>query len=307
MSPFVRAIRHGLASAALSCATGCVLQGVLPFAPMRDVPNKITSPVRNDARLAVLWVGHATTLLQMDDKIILTDPVFTSTVGQLSKRLVEPGLEAKNVPRVDAVLISHLHFDHLSLGSLEMLEKKIKRVYLPEGGTVYVPDFAFPTTELRTWEARAEDGLAVTAVPVRHVGWRYGADQAWMTKSFTGYVLQYHGLTVYYGGDTGYEAKSFLAAAARFPSIDLAILPIGPVNPRTIMQHNHEDPEEAVQAFLDLGARWMVPIHYDTFINSVDAPGEALVHLDQAMYDKGLTRERIAVLAIGEQRVFVSR
>jgi L-ascorbate metabolism protein UlaG (beta-lactamase superfamily) len=263
--------------------------------------------VRSDARLAVLWVGHATTLIQMDDKIILTDPVFTSTVGQLSKRLVEPGLDVENVPPVDAVLISHLHFDHLSLGSLEMLEKKIRRVYLPEGATVYVPDFAFPTTELRTWEARAEDGLAVTGVPVRHVGWRYGVDQAWMTKSFSGYVVQYHGLTVYYGGDTGYEAANFRAAAARFPSIDLAILPIGPVNPRALMEHNHEDPEEAVQAFLDLHARWMVPIHYGTFINSVDAPGEALDHLERAMRASGLTHERVAVLAIGEQRVFVAR
>jgi L-ascorbate metabolism protein UlaG (beta-lactamase superfamily) len=205
------------------------------------------------------------------------------------------------------VLISHLHFDHLSLGSLEMLEKKIRRVYLPEGATVYVPGFTFPTTELHTWEARAEDGLAVTAVPVRHVGWRYGIDQAWMTKSFSGYVVQYHGLTVYYGGDTGYEADNFRAAAERFPSIDLAILPIGPVNPRSVMEYTHEDPEEAVQAFLDLHARWMVPIHYGTFINSFDAPGEALEHLERAMQRSGLTHERIAVLAIGEQRVFVPR
>jgi N-acyl-phosphatidylethanolamine-hydrolysing phospholipase D len=298
---------HAVACAALCGLSACVLQGVLPFAPMRDVRNRITQPVRADARLAVLWVGHATTLIQMDDKIILTDPVFTSTVGQLSKRLVEPGLEAKNVPKVDAVLISHLHFDHLSLGTLEMLEKKIRRVYLPEGGSVYVPDFAFPTTELRTWQAIADDGLVITAVPVRHVGWRYGVDQAWMTKSFTGYVLSYHGLTVYYGGDTAYVAENFHAAAERFPSIDLAILPIGPINPRSIMESRHEDPEEAIQAFLDLHARWMVPIHYDTFINSFDAPGDPLAHLEAAMREKALTRERIAVLAIGEQRVFVSR
>jgi L-ascorbate metabolism protein UlaG (beta-lactamase superfamily) len=299
--------RHVLACAALPLLGGCFLQGVLPVAPMREVPNKITSPVRQGARLAALWVGHATVLLQMDDKIILTDPVFTSTVGQLSKRLVEPGLEAKNVPSVDAVLISHLHFDHLSLGSLEMLERKIRRVYLPEGGSVYVPDFRFPTTELRTWEARAEGGLAVTAVPVRHVGWRYGVDQTWMKKSFTGYVIQYHGLTVYFAGDTGFEPKNFLAAAQRFPSIDLALLPIAPVNPRAVMEQTHEDPEEAVEAFLDLGARWMIPIHHDTFINSFDAPGEALDHLARAMKTRGLTSEQVAVLAIGEQRVFVGK
>jgi N-acyl-phosphatidylethanolamine-hydrolysing phospholipase D len=302
-----RMLRRAGMLLALSGLSGCVLRGIFPFFPVKKVEHKIEHPVRADARLAVLWVGHATTLIQIDDKIVLTDPVFSRTVGQLSERLVEPGLEAKNVPPVDAVLISHMHFDHLSLSSLEELERKIKRLYVPEGGTVYVPDFAFPTTELRTWEARAEDGLAVTAVPERHVGWRYGVDATWMTKSFTGYVIQYHGLTVYYAGDTGYEQANFLAAAARFPKIDLALLPIAPVHPRTVMEHNHEDPDEALRAFLDLRARWMVPIHHDTFINSFDVPGEALALLDEARIRRGLTRDQVAVLAIGEQRVFEMR
>jgi N-acyl-phosphatidylethanolamine-hydrolysing phospholipase D len=292
---------------ALCAMSGCALRGVFPVFPMEEVPNRIEHPIRADARLAVLWVGHATALVQMDDKIILTDPVFSRTVGQISERLVEPGLDVKNVPPVDAVLISHLHFDHLSLSSLGALESRIRRLYAPEGGMVYIPDFRFPTTELRTWEARAEDGLAVTAVPERHVGWRYGVDSAWMTKSFTGYVVQYHGLTVYYAGDTGYEPANFRAAAARFPSIDLALLPIAPVHPRSVMEHNHEDPDEALQAFLELHARWMVPIHHDTFINSFDTRGEALKLLDESRARRGLTSEQVAVLAIGEQRVFVSR
>jgi len=292
---------------ALAALAGCAARGVLPVFPVQKVSNKIEHPFRADARLAVLWVGHATALIQMDDKIVLTDPVFSRTVGQISERLVEPGLEVKNVPRVDAVLISHMHFDHLSLSSLEALESKIKRLYLPEGGAVYVPDFSFPTTELRTWEARAEDGLAVTAVPERHVGWRYGVDSAWMTRSFTGYVVQYHGLTVYFAGDTGYEPANFRAAAARFPRIDLALLPIAPVHPRSVMERTHEDPDEALQAFIDLHARWMVPIHHDTFINSFDTRGEAIRLLEEARARRGLTKEEVAVLAIGEQRVFVAR
>jgi L-ascorbate metabolism protein UlaG (beta-lactamase superfamily) len=188
-----------------------------------------------------------------------------------------------------------------------MLEDRIRRAYIPEGATVYVPRFDFPTTEVKTWQTWSEGGLEVTAVPVRHVGWRYGADLVWMTRSFTGYVLRYHGLTVYYGGDTGYEAANFRAARERFPGIDLAILPIGPIAPRAVMEKTHEDPAEAIEAFLDLGARWMVPIHYDTFVNSTDQPGEAVEQLGRAMADHGLTRERVAVLAIGEQRVFVAR
>src|SRR5215467_5678711 len=84
----------------------------------RPVPNKIVHPERPDARLVVTWVGHATVLLQMDDVYLLTDPVFTSTIGQITKRLVEPGLDVDSLPTIDAVLVSHMHFDHLSLGSL---------------------------------------------------------------------------------------------------------------------------------------------------------------------------------------------
>ncbi len=159
---------------------------------------------------------------------------------------------------------------------------------------------------MKTWQSWNEDGLVVTAVPVRHVGWRYGADSSWMTTSFTGYVVQYHGLTVYFGGDTGYERTDFTEAAVRFPQIDLALLPIAPVHPRAFMEHSHEDPAEAVAAFLDLGARWMVPIHHDTFINSFDTPGEAVALLRKALRDRGVPPERVPVLAIGEQRVFVS-
>lgn len=293
-------------------ASGCRMQRAATknfaelFRASAKVPHRIEHPRRADAGLAVLWVGHATVLLQMDDKFILTDPVFTSTVGQLSKRLTEPGISPDAVPPIDAVLISHLHFDHLSYGSLEMLERKIRRIVVPEHGLVYLPDFAFDAMELPVWRSYEESGMRVTAVPVRHVGWRYGTDAAWMTKSFCGYVIEYNGMTVYYGGDTGYEAPDFAAARARFPHIDVAILPIGPIAPRAFMEHNHEDPDEAVRAFLALGARWMVPIHYDTFINSTDAPGEAPERLVIAARASGVS-ERVAILGIGEQRVFLPR
>src|SRR5262245_13172835 len=102
--------------------------------PMDRLPSRITAPVRPEARLAALWVGHATVLVQMDDRFILTDPVFTDAVGQISKRLVEPGIDVSHLPPIDAVLVSHMHFDHLSLGTLDLIEDKVRRVYLPEGG-----------------------------------------------------------------------------------------------------------------------------------------------------------------------------
>lgn len=275
--------------------------------PIRRLASRVVDPVRKEARLAVLWVGHATVLVQMDDKFVLTDPIFTDEAGRISQRLVEPGIAPENVPMLDAVIVSHMHFDHLSIGTLEMLSPKIRRLYVPEQGLVYIPDFGFPASELRTWERDDSQGLSITAVPVAHSGWRYGADAAWATKSFTGYVIQYHGLTVYFGGDTAYTKEDFLETRKRFPNIDLAILPIAPLHPRSIMKKRHMDPTEAVEAYLDLHARWMVPMHFDTFINSADEPGEPERVLRQAMQNHGLTEERVNILQIGEQRIFVMR
>jgi L-ascorbate metabolism protein UlaG (beta-lactamase superfamily) len=268
-------------------------------------PTRVTQPVRTDARLAVLWIGHATVLIQIDDKLVLTDPFLTPTVGQMSRRLAEPGLAAENIPRLDAVVISHMHFDHLSMGSLELIEHKTPRVFVPQGGLVYVPNFAFDTRELATWKRWEKDGLRITSVPVSHVGWRYGVDLDWMT-SFTGYVIEYHGLTVYFSGDTAYDGEAFRKTAERFPSIDLALIAVAPIHPREFMKHTHVDPREALDAFADLRAKVMVPIHFDTLVNGFDTPGEARTMLTEEARKRGVA-DKVQILAIGEQRVVVGR
>ena len=309
---------HSIVSAALVLAlgggalSGCRIMRASgkATASLFESPRKVTKlkdPIDKNARLAVLWIGHASALVQIDDKVVLTDPVLTSSVGQLSKRLVEPGLDPDDLPSVDAVVISHMHFDHLSLGSLDTLERKIRMLLMPPGGVTYLTDFAFPVLELQPWQAYEKDGLRVTAVPVDHVGYRYGIDDAWMKESFTGYVIEYHGLKVYFGGDTAYDQKLFVDVAQRYPDIDVALLPIGPIEPRELMRRFHMDPREAVQAFIDLGAKRMVPIHYDTFINSTDEPGDALRELTAAEKKWDLGTREVVPLAIGERRVFVKK
>lgn len=291
---------------------GCIFSRAAgrSLGPLVSSPRKVAAlddPVAHGARLAVLWVGHATALVQIDDKFVLTDPVFTSSVGQLSKRLVEPGLDPRHLPPVDAVLVSHMHFDHLSYGSLDAIERKVRMLLMPRGGVAYLPDYSFPVVELGRWQAWEQGGLRVTAVPVEHMGFRYGIDAAWATESFTGYVIEYHGIKVYFGGDTAYDQKNFVETAERFPGIDLALLPIAPIEPRDFMRRYHLDPREALQASVDLGAARMVPIHYDTFVNATDRPGDALRALRAAIAERPREGRNIVPLAIGERRVLLDK
>jgi len=277
----------------------------VPHTP-RAIAHKIHNPKRSDARLAALWVGHATVLVQLDDIFVLTDPVLTRTVGELSPRLVEPGLDAQDVPPLAAVVVSHMHFDHLSFGSLEMLEEKTPMLLVPPGVRSILPRFKFESRELGIWQSYESRGLRITAVPVRHVGGRYGIDQGWNRLAFTGYVLEYNGLTVYFGGDTAFDAVNFSATEQHFTAIDLALLPICPNKPRDFMRRTHMDPSEALDAFELLAAKRMVPIHFDTFINSDDAPGDCPKLLRQLTHARRLD-EKVAILEIGEQRVFIGK
>lgn len=308
--PKVRPLAMVAASIAIF-STGCAVLPIISrntasaFRTPDPVPHKVAHPERKDARLAVLWVGHATCLVQMDDRFILTDPVFTSTVGQVSRRLVEPGLEVSALPKIDAVLISHMHPDHLSLGSLEMIEPKVRHLALPRGGLTYLTDFSFDAFELGTWESWEDRGLRITAVPVKHVGFRYGIDEAWTQDAFTGYVVDYHGLRVYFGGDTAYDDRAFAETARRFPSADVALLPVSPAEPREFMRRTHVGPEEAVQMFIDLGAKVVVPIHRDTFVNSTDERGVALSRFLAEAKARKVAEASIQVLDFGQQKVFV--
>jgi L-ascorbate metabolism protein UlaG (beta-lactamase superfamily) len=299
-----------IASAFLSTSCGFawrVLGRNLSAPPMKRVEHKVLDPRRADARLSLLWVGHATMLVQLDDVFVLTDPVFTNTLGQVSPRLVEPGLDVSRVPPLAAIVVSHMHFDHLSFGSLDMLEARTKVVLVPPGVRANMPRYDFEIRELSRWTAYEKNGLRITAVPVKHVGGRLGIDEAFAPLAFTGYVLEYHGLSVYFSGDTAFAEGMFRETGARFPGLSAAILPICPNEPRDFMQRTHIDPVHALDAFTLLGAARMVPMHFDTFINSDDDFGACPRILRTEMTRRGLTDDQVSVLEIGEQRVLIPR
>jgi len=298
--------------ALLVIAVGCeraqtVVRGSTSiFRSSAEAPRHDEAGLRADARLTVQWVGHSTVLLQLGDRMIATDPLIVPTVGLLSKRLVKPGVDADGFPRLDLAVISHVHFDHLSYGSLEELAPKIELLAIPDGAFSYLPNFSCEARDAAAWSTIEHAGIRATAVPAAHGGWRYGIDASW-TGSAVGWVLERDGLSVYFAGDTGYDAEQFAAIRKTWPKLDLALLPIAPMEPHTLVGAWHMDPAEAVRAFRELGARVMVPIHFDTFINSLDAPGDAPVVLAAEVKKQGVAEGRVLVLATGERKVLVPR
>ncbi|MDF3069454.1 MAG: hypothetical protein K0R38_5055 [Polyangiaceae bacterium] len=271
-----------------------------PPAPVRRQVEQLRPP---GSRLSVVWIGHATVLIQMDDVFVLTDPLLTRSAGLVSTRLVEPGVAPERLPPLALVAVSHMHFDHLSFDSLDEVETKTRVVIVPPGVKANMPRYDFEIRELATWRALEAGGVRVTAVPVIHVGGRYGLDEGFEPSAFTGYVFEYHGLSVYFGGDTAYAPELFAATRRHFPTLDLAILPICPMAPRDFMARTHVDPAEALDAFRLLGAKHMLPMHFDTLINSDDYPGQCTAALRRQMAARGMDPSAVQTLAIGEQRV----
>jgi len=269
------------------------------------VAEKIAHPIFQNIGLSVLWVGHATCLIQIGEKVFLTDPIFTETAGMISKRRVEPGILPSSLNKTDYLLISHIHFDHLNYGSLSLLPKSAT-VLLPPGGAEYTPEFGFSNyREMNPWTTLEADGVRITAVPVRHFNGRYGFDGAWLNyNSFTGYVIEYQGKTVFFAGDTGYDPEKFKEIGRKF-AIDVALIPIAPVEPHEFMKRVHADPEEALQIFDDVHARFMIPIHHRTFIQGLDSSLiSAQDQLKRLLIERHM-EDRVFIFKIGEQRILM--
>ena len=288
------------------------------FEAPRKVKNKITHPLKPNVRLSALWIGHATVLLQMDDKVIITDPFLSETAGEFARRVVEPGIDPVNIPPCDVILISHSHFDHLNLSSIEFLAEKNKKAALifPEDCENYMPQFDIDMIRLKNdngyerkiiGDSVTVNGVKITTVFAQHWGGRYGFDgYLWGDNAFTGYIIQYNGLTVYFAGDTGYDPLKFKQISERY-NIDLALIPIGPcADCKQCGTYNHVFPPDAYSIFRDLDAKWMVPIHYGTLHFAQANPMEPVIAFREIVKENK-AEEKIPILEIGEQKIFLKK
>jgi L-ascorbate metabolism protein UlaG (beta-lactamase superfamily) len=225
---------------------------------------------------SITWAGHASTILRLGGKTVLSDPVWSNRVGVIIKRLTQPSPRWEDVPPPDLITISHNHYDHLDAATMRRVKRETD-VAVPRGVGPWFRRRGFRNVhEFGWWESRTYNGLTATFVPSRHFSGRTLWDR---NKSlFGGWILESGRRRVYHSGDTGFF-PGFREIGQRFPNIEVACLPIGAYLPRWIMQEVHTDPDEAGQAFRDLGARRMLPIHWGTFRLSdeaMDAPPEVL-------------------------------
>ncbi|HZF81013.1 MAG TPA: MBL fold metallo-hydrolase [Rubrivivax sp.] len=263
-----------------------------------------------DATARVTFVGHATVLIQMAGLNILADPLWSDRASPFSfagpKRVSSPGVSFDALPKIDVVLISHNHYDHLDTGTLARLDARDQpRVVVPLGNLPAVRQ-AMPasTVSEHDWGARLDLGNGVTlhVEPMLHGSGRGLLDQ--QATLWAAYVLHGNGLGIYYVGDSGYgDGEVFRSAGRKHGGFDLAILPIGSYAPEQFMADSHMTPAQAVQLMLDAGARRAMAHHFEAFASgfeAYDAPRQAL---GAALKAASLPADRFVALRPGQALV----
>lgn len=218
---------------------------------------------------AITFINHATVLIQLRGLNVLTDPVWSQTVGPFPgigpTRAREPGIPFHQLPPIDVVLISHNHYDHLDRPTLERLAARDQpRVFGPLGDEELLRSAGFRAVQTLDWWQEVEFAPGVRAVftPARHNSGRGLGDRD--RSLWGGFLIDAPAARVFFAGDTAY-APHFREIRDRFGRPDLAILPIGAYLPRDTTQAFHMSPDEAVQAQQDLGAPLALAIHFGCF------------------------------------------
>lgn len=251
------------------------------------------------------WAGHASWVVRTGGRTVLTDPVWSPKTPSTPRRITPVGVDWSELPRIDAVVISHNHYGHLDLPTLRRLPRDTP-LFLPAGLGGWARRRGFSViTELDWWECAELDGLRFDFVPAHHWSRRTLTDTC--RTLWGGWVITGPGGTrVYFAGDTGY-GRWFTEIGRRYPGIDVAMLPIGAYAPRDLLRPVHADPDEAVRACLDTGARRLAPMHWGTFVLSAEPVLEPLRRVRAAWESRGLPRESLWDLAVGESRVLERR
>jgi L-ascorbate metabolism protein UlaG (beta-lactamase superfamily) len=257
-------------------------------------------------RPTITWLGHASFLIRIGGRTILTDPFLSERASPLRwfgpRRIAGPGLPPALVPPVDLLLLSHNHYDHLDLRALAQLRgtDRISAV-MPLRVARYLDTARYAQTTELDWMQQAEvASVRITALPAIHFSKRGLFDRN--ASLWCGFLLEADGSTILFTGDTAY-GPVFAEIAPRLPRPDLALVPIGAYAPRDLMQASHCTPEEGVRIGRELGAKRICGMHWGTILLTDEPAFEPPVRFRAAAAAAGYAETDAWSMAMGETRL----
>ena len=277
----------------------------------RSLENKGVSqlnvPLASDD-IAVTFVNHATFLIQIGGIAILTDPIWSERASPFRwagpRRVRKPGVAFDDLPRIDLILLSHNHYDHLDLATLKRLRQTFSPIVLLAAGDArLVGPLGFKDMrELDWWdETPVGEELKIAFVPAQHSSARGLLDR--QQCLWGGYMIKSRGRLIYFSGDSGYS-KLFSDIKLRLGSPDIAMLGIGSYEPRWFMKPIHMNPAEAVRAHGDLGAKQSIGMHFGTFQLTPEPIDQPQADLKAALSQSGISDGEFVTLDEGETRIY---
>ena len=267
---------------------------------------RYATPVRaNDgaeiatAAPSLTWIGHATFVLRLGGVLVATDPIWSDRIQGVIRRHAPPGVALEALPPIEVVTISHNHYDHLDLPTLRRIGKQALYVTLPGNAPILRAAGLDKVVELDWWQSHQVGALTITAVPARH--WSMRAPWNRNDALWGGFVFRGPEGAAYHSGDTALF-DGFTEIGERAGPLDWAMLPIGAYEPRWFMQAQHMNPEDAGQAFEQLGARHLVAMHWGTFKLTDEPLGDPPPRITRYFEEHGLDPARLWLLDVGETR-----
>ncbi|MBC7894474.1 MAG: MBL fold metallo-hydrolase [Cytophagaceae bacterium] len=262
-----------------------------------------------DGSIRVTWINHASVLVQLDGINIITDPIYSDRASPFSwigpRRHRGPGIAFDELPPIDLVVVSHNHYDHMDVPTLQRLQARDGApVLVGLGNTAYLAARGVTgTRDMDWWDEIPVGAVRVTAAPSQHWSARFRGDRR--RTLWAAYMIEGPSGRVYFGGDTGY-GRHFALTKERLGAPDIALLPIGAFMPVWFMRPAHMSPGEAVQASRDLGAAMTMPMHYGTWQLGDDGDAEPEAELREALASDGAQQQVWRVARHGHVEILTS-
>lgn len=268
--------------------------------PIKNYPYRSLAP---NEKVNATFINHATFLVQLPGLNVLTDPIYSMRASPFSfmgpKRVKEPGLPFDVLPKIDVVLVSHNHYDHLDLETLKRLDEKFHPLFLVALGDedLLKKNGIQNVKPMDWWEEVKVKDVKFIFTPAQHWSARHFWDK---NDALWGSWMIDNGIQkIYHGGDTGYSGH-FRDIKSRLGAPDLALLPIGAYEPRWFMKHHHMNPKEAVKAHIDLGATRTIGMHFGTFQLTDEGINQPEMDLRKAKADSKISDDQFLVLEQGQ-------